>query len=107
MTAFTSSVGQMGGITSALIFPESDGPYYVPGVSVCIGLCAAGFVVAGCIWFFNSLEKKRVMLAEGTICVTFQEINRTSWVKSIQISGTLCDTGQVKGSVRPRREKLL
>jgi hypothetical protein len=58
MTAFTSSVGQMGGITSALIFPESDGPYYVPGVSVCIGLCAAGFVVAGCIWFFNSLENK-------------------------------------------------
>lgn len=29
-TGFTSSMGQIGGIVSALAFPKKDGPMYVP-----------------------------------------------------------------------------
>ncbi|KAJ9640749.1 hypothetical protein H2204_003038 [Knufia peltigerae] len=58
LTAAASSLGQVGGIISALIFPNSDKPYYVPGGSVCVGFAAAGCVVCLTMWFFLSMENK-------------------------------------------------
>lgn len=48
LTAWASSVGQLGGIISALAFPSKDGPQYVPGIMINVGLSALGVVCA--VW---------------------------------------------------------
>jgi len=58
MTASASSLGQVGGIISALIFPKKDSPYYVPGVSTCLGLSALGLLTAVCMSFVMHLENR-------------------------------------------------
>ncbi|KAL7903834.1 hypothetical protein GGI35DRAFT_485011 [Trichoderma velutinum] len=59
MAALSSSLGQTGGIISALIFPSSDGPYYVPGISVCVALCGLGIILAGSMSLVNVFENKK------------------------------------------------
>lgn len=58
LTAFATACGQIGGIISAVIFPSNDGPYYVPGVSVCISLAALGIaltvIMGGILYKENS-----------------------------------------------------
>ena len=48
-TALAGSLGQIGGIVSALVFPSKDGPQYVPGMSVNIAFLAMGLAMAA--WF--------------------------------------------------------
>lgn len=59
VTAFAGSLGQFGGIISALVFPSSDGPYYVPGISVCIGFQVMGILVALNMWLCCSWENRQ------------------------------------------------
>lgn len=48
-TALAGSLGQIGGIVSALVFPIKDGPQYVPGMSVNIAFLVMGLAMA--LWF--------------------------------------------------------
>lgn len=59
VTAFAGSVGQVGGIISALVFPSSDGPAYVPGISVCIGFQVMGILAAVNMWICCRWENKQ------------------------------------------------
>jgi hypothetical protein len=58
-TAFAVSCGQLGGIISAVIFPERDGPQYVAGVSSCIAFQALAIVAAVNMWLCCLYENKR------------------------------------------------
>ncbi|GMM30032.1 Tna1 protein [Martiniozyma asiatica (nom. inval.)] len=44
-TAFVVGFGNIGGIVASYIFPNSDAPRYRHGISICIGLSSAAFVV--------------------------------------------------------------
>lgn len=46
LTAFAISCGQLGGIISAVVFPEKDSPQYVPGISTCIAFQVVGVATA-------------------------------------------------------------
>ncbi|KAH6897069.1 major facilitator superfamily domain-containing protein [Thelonectria olida] len=59
VTAFAVSCGQVGGIISALVFPKSDGPQYVPGISVCIGFQVLGILAAANMWICCGWENKQ------------------------------------------------
>ncbi|KAI0601773.1 major facilitator superfamily domain-containing protein [Biscogniauxia sp. FL1348] len=54
--AFAATVGQLGGIISALVFPSQDSPQYVNGILVCIVLQVAAVAAAAvnmwacCAW---------------------------------------------------------
>ncbi|KAH7375528.1 MFS transporter [Plectosphaerella cucumerina] len=55
LTAFAISCGQLGGIISAVVFPEKDSPQYVPGISTCIAFQVVGIItavgmMAACRW---------------------------------------------------------
>lgn len=58
-TAFAVSCGQVGGIISAVIFPKSDGPQYVPGISACIAFQGTGIIATCCMWFFCRRENRK------------------------------------------------
>lgn len=58
-TAFAVSCGQIGGIISAVIFPKSDGPMYVTGISTCIAFQGVAILAAANMWFFCSYENKQ------------------------------------------------
>ncbi|KAF5012651.1 hypothetical protein FDECE_1282 [Fusarium decemcellulare] len=59
VTAFSVSCGQIGGIISALVFPKNDGPYYVPGISVCIAFQVVGIIAAVNMWICCRWENKQ------------------------------------------------
>lgn len=46
ITAYAGSVGQLGHIISAVVFPSKDGPQYIPGISTCIAFQVLGIIVA-------------------------------------------------------------
>ncbi|KAH6692276.1 MFS transporter [Plectosphaerella plurivora] len=46
LTAFAISCGQLGGIISAVVFPEKDSPQYIPGISTCIAFQVVGIITA-------------------------------------------------------------
>ncbi|RSM18517.1 hypothetical protein CDV31_002653 [Fusarium ambrosium] len=52
VAAFAGSMGQIGGIISALAFPKKDAPQYVPGMSINVGFLALGIVAALWLWFW-------------------------------------------------------
>jgi len=92
LTATASSLGQFGGIISALIFPKKDGPYYVPGVSVCVGFSGLGLVLASLMWFFLYMENQARETEREIICATYQGKSRTNWARNIPISVILFET---------------
>lgn len=53
-----SSMGQVGGIVSALAFPKSDGPQYVPGTSVNIAFIGVGLFCSVLMMMCCSYENK-------------------------------------------------
>jgi adenylosuccinate synthase len=58
-TAFAVSCGQIGGIISAVVFPSSDSPQYVPGISTCLAFQAAGIAATIIMWACCSWENKQ------------------------------------------------
>ncbi|KAJ9612042.1 hypothetical protein H2200_003637 [Cladophialophora chaetospira] len=58
MTATASSLGQVGGIISALAFPKKNSPYYVPGGSVMVGFSGLGVIIACGMMFLLGMENK-------------------------------------------------
>ena len=59
VTAYAGSWGQVGGIVSAVAYPESTGPKYVPGIMTCVGLNIAGIACAAMLWGFCAYENKQ------------------------------------------------
>lgn len=59
VTAFAGTLGQFGGIISAIAFPSKDGPRYLPGIIICIAFQAVGVVAAINMWVFCSYENRQ------------------------------------------------
>ena len=59
VTAFAGTLGQFGGIISAIAFPSKDGPRYLPGIIICIACQAVGVVAAINMWVFCSYENRQ------------------------------------------------
>ncbi|KAI1097691.1 major facilitator superfamily domain-containing protein [Jackrogersella minutella] len=59
ITAFAGTIGQFGGIISALVFPSKDGPQYLPGIMTCIAFQIVGVIAAINLWAFCSYENRQ------------------------------------------------
>lgn len=59
ITAFAGTLGQVGGIISAIAFPEKDSPQYIPGIVICIAFQAVGIAAAINMWVFCSYENRQ------------------------------------------------
>lgn len=59
LTAFAVSCGQLGGIISAVIFPSSDSPQYIPGISTCIAFSFVGVLSAITMWVSCGWENRQ------------------------------------------------
>ncbi len=59
VTAFAGTLGQVGGIISAIAFPSKDGPQYIPGIVICIAFQAVGAVAAVNMWACCSWENRQ------------------------------------------------
>lgn len=67
-TALAGSAGQIGGVVSAMVFPESDSPQqYARGISVCIGFQAVGVLAALNMWFWCAYENRLRDLPEARL----------------------------------------
>lgn len=55
-TGFAGSMGQFGGIISALAFPKKDSPQYVPGMSVNVAFLVVGIASASWLWAWGRWE---------------------------------------------------
>ncbi|KAI5927905.1 major facilitator superfamily domain-containing protein [Camillea tinctor] len=64
VTAYAGSVGQLGGIISALVFPSKDGPQYVNGIVVCIVLQLAAIAAAVNMWVCCAWENRQRQLGK-------------------------------------------
>ncbi|KAI5857497.1 major facilitator superfamily domain-containing protein [Durotheca rogersii] len=59
ITAFAGTLGQLGGIISALVFPLKDGPQYLPGIMTCIAFQIAGIIAAINMWAICAYENRQ------------------------------------------------
>ncbi|KAG6362302.1 hypothetical protein INS49_010532 [Diaporthe citri] len=59
IAAYAGSVGQLGGIISAVVFPSKDGPQYVPGISTCIAFQILGIIAAANMWICCAYENRQ------------------------------------------------
>lgn len=59
ITAYAGSVGQLGGIISAVVFPSKDGPQYIPGMSTCIAFQVLGIIAAANMWIRCACENRQ------------------------------------------------
>ncbi|KAI0893387.1 MFS transporter [Annulohypoxylon nitens] len=59
ITAFAGTIGQVGGIISAVVFPSKDSPKYIPGIMTCIALQIAGIIAAVNLWACCYYENKQ------------------------------------------------
>lgn len=59
ITAYAGSIGQLGGIISAVVFPSKDGPQYVPGISTCIAFQVLGIIAAANLWIRCAYENRQ------------------------------------------------
>lgn len=58
ISAVSVATGQVGGIIVAMVFPKSDGPMYVPGMSTCIAFAFIGICSASWMWAYGNWENK-------------------------------------------------
>lgn len=58
ITAFAGTLGQFGGIISALVFPSKDEPQYLPGIMTCIAFQVVGIIAAINLWACCAWENK-------------------------------------------------
>lgn len=59
IAAYAGSVGQLGGIISAVVFPSKDGPQYIPGISTCIAFQVLGIITAANMWICCAYENRQ------------------------------------------------
>lgn len=59
ITAYAGSIGQLGGIISAVVFLSKDEPQYVPGISTCIAFQILGIIAAVNMWICCAYENRQ------------------------------------------------
>lgn len=59
IAAYAGTVGQLGGIISAVVFPSKDGPQYIPGISTCIAFQGLGIIAAANMWICCAYENRQ------------------------------------------------
>ncbi|KAI1206790.1 MFS transporter [Annulohypoxylon truncatum] len=59
ITAFAGTIGQVGGIISAVVFPSQDSPRYIPGLMTCIALQIAGIIAVVNLWICCYYENRQ------------------------------------------------
>lgn len=59
VTAFAGTLGQFGGIISAVAFPKKHGPQYVPGIMTCVAFQAVGAAAAANMWICCAWENRQ------------------------------------------------
>lgn len=69
-------IGQMGPLVGTSVFPSTDGPWYVRGMSVCAGFMLLVAVLAGVLRWYLGKENARTGAGGGDAAGEYEGVGR-------------------------------
>lgn len=60
-------VGQLGPLIGVHLYPDTDGPYYIKGMSICAGFMAAVAILAAFLCILLAAQNRKVSCAYSVV----------------------------------------